>query len=73
MHDLLNSTDPQDCFVTKLDAGGGIAYSTFLGGQNNDRALGIAVDAAGRAYVKGTESRNFPIRAFQSDLGGGTN
>lgn len=38
-----------------------LSYSTYLGGSGDDRAWGIAVDAAGCAYVAGeTWSANFP-------------
>ena len=48
-------------FVTKINASGSaLVYSTYLGGSYNDAALGIAVDAAGNAYVTGrTESADF--------------
>ena len=51
-----------DAFVTKLDpTGAALVYSTYLGGSGNDQGHGIAVDAAGNAYVTGvTESTNFP-------------
>lgn len=51
-----------DAFVTKIDATGrAILYSTFLGGSNWDMGQGIAVDAAGNAYVVGaTLSASFP-------------
>ena len=54
--------DQYDAFVTKLNAtGSGLVYSTFLGGFDLDDAIGIAVDAAGNAYVTGeTWSLNFP-------------
>src|SRR5437870_8815019 len=43
-----------DAFVTKLDpAGLALLYSTFLGGSGEDEGLGIALDAAGDAYVIG--------------------
>ncbi|MGH7412390.1 MAG: SBBP repeat-containing protein, partial [Candidatus Methylomirabilis sp.] len=43
-----------DAFVTKLNATGtAIVYSTYLGGSGEDRGKGIAVDAAGNAYVTG--------------------
>ena len=53
-----------DAFVTKLNAtGNGLIYSTYLGGSSYDRALGIAVDGSGRAYVCGsTISSDFPLQ-----------
>ncbi|MGH2685535.1 MAG: SBBP repeat-containing protein, partial [Actinomycetota bacterium] len=44
----------QDAFVTKLNPGGSApVYSTFLGADGSDYGTGIAVDAAGSAYVAG--------------------
>src|SRR2546426_4711209 len=44
-----------DAFVTKLNAAGtALVYSTYLGGSGSDAGNGIAVDAAGNAYVTGT-------------------
>ncbi|HEY6187686.1 MAG TPA: carboxypeptidase regulatory-like domain-containing protein [Pyrinomonadaceae bacterium] len=41
-----------------------LVYSTYLGGTFGDSAYGIAVDAAGNAYITGTTySTNFPITA----------
>jgi Beta-propeller repeat len=38
-----------------------LIYSTYLGGNGEDRGTGIAVDGAGNAYVTGaTSSSNFP-------------
>ncbi len=57
-----------DAFVTKINpAGTALVYSTYLGGNNVDEGNGIAVDAAGNAYVTGyTASTNFPLQsAFQ--------
>jgi Beta-propeller repeat len=63
-----------DAFVTKLNpAGTGLAYSTYLGGSDLDNGLGIAVDAAGAAYVAGdTVSPDFPTTAgaFDDDFSG---
>jgi hypothetical protein len=43
-----------DAFVTKLDASGSaLSYSTYLGGELQDQAVGIAVDGSGSAYVTG--------------------
>lgn len=54
-----------DAFVAKLNStGSALAYSTFLGGSDYQRAYGIAVDASGSAYVTGhTTSTNFPTTA----------
>jgi hypothetical protein len=54
-----------DGFVVKFDgAGGGLLYSTYLGGNGYDEINGLAVDAAGDAYVAGyTDSTNFPVVA----------
>lgn len=62
----------QDAFVTKLSPTGVIVYSTLLGGTGDELGQGIAVNAAGEAYVTGsTSSVNFPrILPFQNVLGG---
>ena len=63
-----------DVFVTKLGPlGQSLIYSTYLGGSGDDRGTGIAVDAAGNAYVTGfTTSANFPtVAPLQGALGGG--
>ena len=51
-------------FVSKLNAAGtALVWSTYLGGAGSvDRAVGIAVDSAGSAYVTGyTAGSNFPV------------
>jgi hypothetical protein len=64
---------PLDAFVLKLGQDGTLVYATYLGGRDDDVALGIAVDATGRAHVVGgTHSANFPVaNAVQPRLGGG--
>jgi hypothetical protein len=62
-----------DIFVTKLSpAGNTIAYSTYLGGSDNEYAGGIAVDDSGRAHLTGvTASTDFPLKyACQGSLRG---
>ncbi|HJZ67087.1 MAG TPA: SBBP repeat-containing protein [Blastocatellia bacterium] len=62
-----------DAFVTKLNATGtALVYSTYLGSSKApvfnylgaDEGLGIAIDAAGNAYVTGrTSGSDFPVTA----------
>ena len=65
-----------DVFVTKLSpAGNAFVYSTYLGGSDDDRGYGIAVDAFGNAYVCGrTLSTDFPVTAgvLQGSNSGGS-
>ncbi len=72
-----NAWQPQfqgnaDGFVTKLSAtGGGLIYSTYLGGSGTENtgldsedvpSCAIAVDSQGNAYLTGkTSSTNFPV------------
>ena len=53
-----------DIFVTKLSASGSaLAYSTYLGGNDDDVGQSIAVDNAGCAYLTGyTFSTDFPTQ-----------
>src|SRR5437667_430244 len=62
-----------DAFVTKLDpTGSALVYSTYLGGSGDDYGYGIAVDAAGSAYVTGSaDSTDFPtVNPLQAANGG---
>jgi hypothetical protein len=51
-----------DAFVAKVNVGGtALDYAGYIGGEANDLGFGIAVDAAGNAYVTGsTASSAFP-------------
>lgn len=59
---IQNFGGSNDAFVFKMNAAGTqILYATFIGGTGDDRAMGVAVDAAGSAYACGfTTSSNFP-------------
>lgn len=61
-----------DAFVTKLSTTGGLVYSTYFGGEDDDAAYSIAVDNSGSAYFSGsTKSSDLPIvSGFKSSLGG---
>jgi hypothetical protein len=51
-----------DAFLLRMNtSGSNIDYATYLGGEGNDQGLGVAVDAAGDAYVTGsTQSTTLP-------------
>ncbi len=65
-----------DAFVAKVSATGtSLIYSTYHGGPDFDSGHGIAVDAAGNAYVTGSAgsgSTNFPIVAAVQSVAGGS-
>lgn len=71
---VFNASGSFDGFVTKLNpTGTALVYSTFLGGENDDFGVGIAVDAFGNAFVTGrTDSTDFPTTpgAFDTSLNG---
>ena len=53
-----------DAFVAKYDTTGALQFLTYLGGRNDDGALGIAFDTNNDVvWVTGfTDSANFPLR-----------
>jgi hypothetical protein len=64
-HDRIINADGggglEDAFATRLDSGGQIVYSTFVGGEEIDRGRGLAVGPDGSAYLTGeTHSHQFP-------------
>lgn len=55
-----------DGFIVKVNAeGSALVYGGYIGGSANDVAAGVAVDAAGNAYITGTTpstQATFPVR-----------
>jgi uncharacterized protein (TIGR03437 family) len=68
-----NAGGAGDAFALKLNpAGSEMVYATFLGGSEEDRGTGIAVDSAGAAYVTGwTDSTDYPRNLGLQTPGGG--
>ena len=64
--DLAFNGGSNDVFVAKVKADGtALVYAGYIGGANNDEARGIAVDAAGNAYVTGftsSDQTSFPVK-----------
>ncbi len=57
-----------DTFVTKINtSGSAIIYSTFLGGDGDEEARGIAVNAAGNVFITGYTAIN--TVAFPTTVG----
>lgn len=67
----------RDVYVAKFKAvSGELEYITYLGGESDDEAAGIAVDKDGYVYVTGTtKSDDFPTTpgSFQSKAPNGSN
>src|SRR4029077_4063570 len=62
----------ENAVIFKLSPLGKLVYSTYLGGNNQERAQSIAVDSAGAAFVTGfTWSIDFPVKnALQKTISG---
>jgi hypothetical protein len=59
--------------ITKLDpTGANLVYADYIGGNNQDYAIALALDSANSVYVTGsTQSSNFPaVNAYQSQQPG---
>jgi hypothetical protein len=68
------STDGLNAFVMKLNANGDQRiFLTVIGGNGDDRALGLAVDSGNNAVISGTtDSVDFAMtNALQANYGGG--
>lgn len=69
------SNGGSDAFLTQLSPeGDALVYSTYLGGQGDDRGTDVVVNSGGQAFISGvTGSGNFPMaNAGQPAYGGGT-
>ncbi len=52
-----------DAFITKFNNNGAMQWSTYYGGNEDDRGEGIAADNLGNVYVTGgTRSSTFPLK-----------
>jgi hypothetical protein len=76
IHNALQPTlgGSRDVFVAQLTAdGAALRYSTYLGGSEEERVGGIAVDRRGQVVLTGlTLSTDFPVKnALQPTFGGG--
>jgi beta-propeller repeat-containing protein len=60
---LVSHATSTDAFIAKIKPNGkGLVYCGFLSGSSSDKALGVAVDSKGYAYVTGTtSSTDFPV------------
>jgi hypothetical protein len=71
---FLGATNGHDAFLTELNpTGTGLVFSTYLGGNGDTGATGIALDQSDNIWLKGnTMSAVFPTTpgAFQTVLGG---
>ena len=64
---FLHNDGQTDVFVCKVTTVGTLVYCGFIGGDSSDRARGVAVDAAGEAYVVGwtrsdSDKDRFPVK-----------
>jgi uncharacterized protein (TIGR03437 family) len=62
----------ENAVIFKLSPLGKLVYSTYLGGNNQERAESIAIDSTGAAFITGfTWSIDFPIKnALQKTISG---
>jgi uncharacterized protein (TIGR03437 family) len=63
MNGFANSGSPEHACIVKLSADGStIVYAKTLGGSGKETGVGVAIDAAGNAYITGsTNSSDFPV------------
>jgi len=52
-----------DAFAVKLSSSGSLAWGTYIGGNDSDSGLGLAIDKSDNVYVVGeTYSTNLPVK-----------
>ena len=63
-------TANEDAFVAKVGVSGNLLWSTFLGGERSDLAMGIDIDGSGNTYVAGYSTAGWgnPIRAYTAGI-----
>lgn len=63
-HTSTGTTVQSDAYVAKFELDGSVDWLTFIGGSNDDEALGLALAGNGDIYVSGaTRSSDFPTTA----------
>jgi FG-GAP-like repeat/Beta-propeller repeat len=50
----LSSAGRYDIFINRLDSSGKFVWAKSLGGENDDRVTGLAVDSSGNVYTSGS-------------------
>ena len=66
----LRSAGGRDAFVRRYDAAGRVLWTRQFGGGGGEGAWGVAVDAAGNAYVSGSTRAALPGQTANGDWDG---
>lgn len=61
---VLTSAGGEDLFVAKYNASGALLWAKRAGGEDVDRAWGIALDSAGNSYISGNLGRFTTVADF---------
>src|SRR4051794_16687720 len=62
-----------DAFISKINANGTLAWSSYLGGNISDQGWGSGLDGAGNAWVMGdTSSSGWAVGGFDTSYNGGS-
>lgn len=62
-----HSSGGRDAFIRRYDRDGTVRWTRQFGGPGGDGATGVAVDAAGDAYVVGTTAASLPGQTWAGD------